>query len=518
MNYQVLARKWRPQTFKEVLGQEHITTALSSAIKHEKIAHAYLLTGTRGVGKTTIARIFAKAICCENLTPDGDACGKCSSCLSIQDGSSLDYIEADGASNNKVENIRELIDTVSYLPTSGKYKVYVIDEVHMLTTSAFNALLKTLEEPPAHVVFIFATTDPQKLLGTVLSRCQRFDFKSLTTAELEGHISRISKEEGIKFSNERLISTIAKHGNGSVRDTLSLLDQVLSLSVEDVVTDEIVNDSLGLANQKFIKNILDAVLTNNNELFSATMSEVSNQNIELKVFISQLQEELFKAIIDTKNGINNSMIPDEALESVGYQELLWVYETFAKDLDWILASLQPELSIQVSLLKILTRNEVFNESENKIQIVKKKVKPVVKNWDGALSFIAKHSKTLAINLEHGNEIEKLQFFGGNLNVKIGYPEQSKVFYEVVKEPANKFKFIELMAEYFEIDKKNVNLTVILLESKQKEEMGFKSKVEIHQEKEAETEKLKRESLLSNKYIKQAESLFNGKVSKITLNK
>jgi DNA polymerase-3 subunit gamma/tau len=175
--YQVLARKWRPKKFNDVIGQEHITKTLVNSIEKNKVAHAYLFTGTRGVGKTTIARIFAKSLRCENRLEDFNPCGECNSCKSIDSSNSLDYVEIDGASNNSVDNIRELIENVNYLPSSGKYKVYVIDEVHMLSNSAFNALLKTLEEPPAHVVFIFATTDPHKLLGTVLSRCQRFDFK-----------------------------------------------------------------------------------------------------------------------------------------------------------------------------------------------------------------------------------------------------------------------------------------------------------------------------------------------------
>lgn len=163
MGYQVLARKWRPKTFNEVIGQDHIARTLQNSILKEKIAHAYLFTGTRGVGKTTIARIFAKAIRCENLDDKGNPCLECSSCKSIDQSNALDYVEIDGASNNSVDNIRELIENAQYLPSSGKYKVYVVDEVHMLSTSAFNALLKTLEEPPAHVIFIFATTDPHQL-------------------------------------------------------------------------------------------------------------------------------------------------------------------------------------------------------------------------------------------------------------------------------------------------------------------------------------------------------------------
>ena len=193
MAYQVLARKWRPKKFQDVIGQEHVTKSLQNAIAKDKIGHAYMMVGTRGVGKTSVARIFAKAIRCENLTSDINACGTCKACLDFDTETSMNVIEIDGASNNSVDNIRELISNVHYLPTSGRFKVYIIDEVHMLSTNAFNALLKTLEEPPAHVVFIFATTEAQKLLGTVLSRCQRFDFRNVSVARLVEHVKEISK-------------------------------------------------------------------------------------------------------------------------------------------------------------------------------------------------------------------------------------------------------------------------------------------------------------------------------------
>jgi len=183
MAYQVLARKWRPQKFSEVAGQAHIVRALQNAVSSKKIAHAYLLTGTRGIGKTTIARLFAKAINCTDFDKTKEPCEVCESCRGMQEDSSIDYLEIDGASNNSVDDIRSLVENVQYLPTSGQYKIYVIDEVHMLSNAAFNALLKTLEEPPKHVVFIFATTDPDKLLKTVLSRCQRLDFKDASSLE-----------------------------------------------------------------------------------------------------------------------------------------------------------------------------------------------------------------------------------------------------------------------------------------------------------------------------------------------
>ena len=214
MSYQVLARKWRPKNFNEVIGQDHITRTLKNSVKTQKIAHAYLLTGTRGVGKTTIARIFAKAIRCENLQNETEPCLVCDACTAVDKSQSIDYIEIDGASNNSVEDVRELIENVQYLPTSGKYKVYVVDEVHMLTVNAFNALLKTLEEPPEHVVFIFATTDPQKLLGTVLSRCQRLDFKNVSVDVIKNHLAKIIEQEKLSVESENILYAIAKYARG----------------------------------------------------------------------------------------------------------------------------------------------------------------------------------------------------------------------------------------------------------------------------------------------------------------
>ena len=244
MAYQVLARKWRPKQFEEVVGQAHVTRTLQNAIKQEKLAHAYLFTGTRGVGKTSIARLFAKAIRCENRKADFNPCLVCASCRDIDASNSMDYIEIDGASNNSVDDVRALIENVNYLPTRGKYKVYVIDEVHMLSISAFNALLKTLEEPPAHVLFILATTDPHKLLGTVISRCQRYDFKNVPIEILKEHVLKIANAEGIKFSTPKIAEKLAELGKGSVRDTLSIFDQVLGLSATQNINEDLSTCSL----------------------------------------------------------------------------------------------------------------------------------------------------------------------------------------------------------------------------------------------------------------------------------
>jgi DNA polymerase III subunit gamma/tau len=243
----VSARKYRPQTFDTVVGQSHITTTLRNAIKHQQLAHAFLFCGPRGVGKTTCARILAKTINCEKPTKEGEACDKCQSCTSFNDGASMNYFELDGASNNSVDNIRDLVDQVRFVPQTGKYKVYVIDEVHMLSSSAFNAFLKTLEEPPPYAIFILATTEKHKILPTILSRCQIFDFKRITTNDTVEHLQEICKKEDIK-ADKAALQIIAQKSEGCMRDALSILDKIVSFT----------NGELNYANTLEHLNILDA--------------------------------------------------------------------------------------------------------------------------------------------------------------------------------------------------------------------------------------------------------------------
>ncbi len=243
----VSARKYRPQTFDTVVGQSHITTTLKNAIKHQQLAHAFLFCGPRGVGKTTCARILAKTINCEKQTKDGEACDKCQSCTSFSDGASMNYFELDGASNNSVDNIRDLVDQVRFVPQTGKYKVYVIDEVHMLSSSAFNAFLKTLEEPPPYAIFILATTEKHKILPTILSRCQIFDFKRITTNDTVHHLEEICKKEEIK-TDKASLQVIAQKSEGCMRDALSILDKIVSFT----------NGELNYATTLEHLNILDA--------------------------------------------------------------------------------------------------------------------------------------------------------------------------------------------------------------------------------------------------------------------
>ena len=257
MAYQVTARKWRPQKFEDVVGQEHITATLKNAIKSNRIAHAYIFTGPRGVGKTTTARILAKALNCEN-PKDSEPCNECFMCKTINDSQTLDIIEIDGASNRGIDEIRTLRESVKYAPTRGKYKVYIIDEVHMLTKESFNAFLKTLEEPPAHTIFIFATTDIHKVPLTIISRCQRFDFRRIQLDTIKKQLSKIAKEENITI-DDKTLTIISKKADGALRDAQSLFDQVISFCGEKIEP-ETVSKMLNLIDDDLFFSISDAVL------------------------------------------------------------------------------------------------------------------------------------------------------------------------------------------------------------------------------------------------------------------
>lgn len=312
MSYQVLARRWRPRNFSQMVGQQHALKPLINALDHDRLHHAFLFTGTRGVGKTTLARILAKSINCEeglSSTP----CGKCSSCQEIDEGRFVDLIEVDAASRTKVDDTRELLDNVQYVPTRGRYKVYLIDEVHMLSKHSFNALLKTLEEPPPHVKFIFATTDPQKLPATILSRCLQFNLKQLTADEIQGHLAHILAEEQVEFSEEALWE-IAGAAHGSMRDALSLLDQAVSYGNGELKLDE-VREMLGTIDRTRIVQLLQHLIAGDG---AAMLDEIAQ--------IGQLGGDYANAL----NGVNHALqqiaiyqvIPDSSHERFGEAEQL----------------------------------------------------------------------------------------------------------------------------------------------------------------------------------------------------
>lgn len=257
MSYQVLARKWRPQNFKQMVGQEHVLQALIHALDSQRLHHAYLFTGTRGVGKTTIGRILAKCLSCQDKITS-EPCGKCSACLAIAEGRYVDLIEIDAASRTKVEDMRELLENVQYAPTQGRFKIYLIDEVHMLSQSSFNALLKTLEEPPSHVKFLFATTDPQKLPVTILSRCLQFNLKNMSPEKIVAHLKHVLNEERVGYEDAALWA-LARAAEGSMRDALSLTDQAIAYGNHQL-NETSVSNMLGTVDQKKVYRILDALI------------------------------------------------------------------------------------------------------------------------------------------------------------------------------------------------------------------------------------------------------------------
>src|SRR5437773_483776 len=285
MSYQVLARKWRPRDFGSLVGQEHVVRALRHALEQKRLHHAYLFAGTRGVGKTTLARILAKCLNCETgVTPQ--PCGKCTACLEIDAGRFVDLLEVDAATNTRVDEMRQLLETAQYVPSRGRYKVYVIDEVHMLSASAFNAMLKTLEEPPEHLKFILATTDPQKIPVTVLSRCLQFNLKQMPPGHIVGHLENILGQEGIAFDVPAL-RLLAQGAHGSMRDGLSLTDQAIAYAAGKV-TLEAVQGMLGALDQSFLIRLLDALAAKDGAALLAVADEMATRSLSYNAALQDL--------------------------------------------------------------------------------------------------------------------------------------------------------------------------------------------------------------------------------------
>lgn len=308
MGYTALYRKFRPQEFEDVKGQEHIVTTLKNQIKADRIGHAYLFCGTRGTGKTTIAKILARAVNCEHPV-DGSPCNTCKTCRAINEGTSMNVIEIDAASNNGVDNIREIREEVAYRPTTGKYKVYIIDEVHMLSTGAFNALLKTLEEPPSYVIFILATTEAYKIPITILSRCQRYDFRRITADTIAARLQELMDKEGNDVE-EKAIRYIAKAADGSMRDALSLLDQCIAFYLGEKLTYEKVLENLGAVDTQVFSRMLRQILQQDTAGTIKTLDEIIIQGRELGQFVTDFIWYLRNLLL-----ISTSEHPEEAVDA-----------------------------------------------------------------------------------------------------------------------------------------------------------------------------------------------------------
>jgi DNA polymerase III subunit gamma/tau len=359
MSYVVTARRWRPQTFEELVGQEHVSRTLMNAVREGRVAHAFLMTGVRGVGKTTAARILAKALNCER-GPTPTPCNSCANCREITAGSAVDVLEIDGASNTGVDDVRQIIENVRYSPAKSRFKIYIIDEVHMLSNSAFNALLKTLEEPPSHVKFIFATTDPHKLPATVQSRCQRYDFRRIPLGLVVERLRRIVDEEGVKIS-DRALGILAREGEGSMRDAQSLLDQVLAYGGQEI-GDEQVLATLGIADRKFLYEIGEAIIGQNAARALELVNELHLHGYDMRRVTRELVEH-FRNLAVAKL-TRGDLLPDlpveerEAVsaqaEKIGAEQCDRVFRVLLETDEEITRSSYPKLLLEMALIKVAT--------------------------------------------------------------------------------------------------------------------------------------------------------------------
>ena len=372
-SYLVIARKWRPTLFEEVVGQAHVTRTLVNAISSNRVAHAYIFSGPRGVGKTTIARILAKGLNCQN-GPTSTPCNECGACASIANGSSVDVFEIDGASNTGVDNVRELRESVKFMPSQGRFKVYIIDEVHMLSTPAFNALLKTLEEPPPHAVFIFATTEMHKIPLTILSRCQHFDFKRIPLQEIEAHLRKVVTAEGIAATDDALFA-IAREADGSLRDAQSLLDQVLAFADGEITAADI-SEALGLMGSSILFELLESVIERDALKGLNVVEKIYNFGYDLKRSCAELLGALRDLTVIKVTEIEGGAIDAGVLElsahefesmkalaaKVGVERLHMLFNIISGGYEEVSRSAYPRYSFEMAFLRATHFDEVDSVS------------------------------------------------------------------------------------------------------------------------------------------------------------
>jgi DNA polymerase-3 subunit gamma/tau len=359
MSYLVLARKYRPQSFSDVVAQEHITQTLANAIVAGRVAHAILFTGPRGTGKTTVARILAKALNCQE-GPAREPCNRCRSCEEITAGHCVDVFEIDGASNNSVDQVRELRENVKYMPAHSRYKIYIIDEVHMLSTPAFNALLKTLEEPPPHVLFMFATTEAHKIPITILSRCQRFDFRRIRMESVSRYLAKICGQEGVAVSSESL-DLIARESGGSIRDSLSLLDQVTASGAKAIPHDQVV-DTLGVIDRRQIHELAEALLSGDATRFIGALDEMFDRGHDVKKLFADLLE-YFRNLMVLRTSREAHKLVDLPASEIDLMQqqaqrfpqtsLHQILEILFREEPAVRLSPQPKLAIEMAFFRVL---------------------------------------------------------------------------------------------------------------------------------------------------------------------
>ncbi len=408
MSYMALYRKWRPDEFEEVKGQEHVVTTLKNQIIHERIGHAYLFCGTRGTGKTTVAKLFAKAVNCEHPLEDGSPCNECATCKAISTGSALDVIELDAASNNGVDNIRDIRENVQYSPTSCKYKVYIIDEAHMLSDSAFNALLKTLEEPPSYVIFIMATTESHKIPITIRSRCQKYDFRRIGLEVIYERLADLLQREGLE-AEEKAIRYVAKVADGSMRDALSLMDQCISYYLGQTLTYDKVLEVLGSVDVEIFNELMTHVSDDNTMEALRVIDEIIWQGRELNQFVTDFTWYMRNLLLlQTADTMSSQIdIAADSLESmkviadkVNFESLTRYIRVFSELSSEIRYSTQKRVVLELAVIKLTTPQMEVNTDSilERLRVLEKKVE------EGSFSLTDEQLAALSVRQSGNNTV------------------------------------------------------------------------------------------------------------------
>ncbi len=404
MSYVVIARRYRPQTFEEIIGQEHVSKTLANAIANGRIAHAYIFSGPRGVGKTTTARIFAKAVNCEK-GPTPTPCNTCPSCVAITKGNSLDVYEIDGASNRGIDEIRNLREKIRFAPSMGKYRVYIIDEVHMLTKEAFNALLKTLEEPPEHVIFIFATTEIHRVPATILSRCQRFDFRRMPIKTIMNHLRQICQAENIRIEEDALLQ-IAKKADGSMRDSQSILDQLISYSGNEIKFENVAQ-ALGVIHQDEFFNLTEYIRNSDVKNIILATNKIFQTGYDLNEFLLGLEEHFRNILVLKATGSVNLIDTSEVylerykklLNAFTENDLIAYLKSLAETINQVKSSQQPQLKFELGLIKLakMPKSAQIEQILEDLSALKKKATKHVTN-DPQVSYQTTNQPDSVLNL------------------------------------------------------------------------------------------------------------------------